>query len=390
MSLTRRGFLSGIAATGIGLLGTPTLGRAQAKTSLPERQFAWNDVLRRDEFDNVVAPKFDRLLMLDVDGPPTADHSGRLAATFQSLEQEYDWGPDGLLFAIGYSEGYFRRWSTQRSPVPRPRPLATYETPALDDHDACLHLASDHEARLSAVEAQVIESLRGVLTHRGTRTGFTGDGLPAERQSGVGGLPSCCPVHQDAPLFMGFKSGFRKNQATEDAIAIPDGPFADGTTMQVSELRYRLDGWYAELNEQSRIDRMFAPQLNPTDVDALGKEAPTFVDDIRQTARDHGVIGHLQATAQARQDGKPIMLRRDFNTTDDDHAGIHFVSLQRDIQDFVDTRLAMNASEMMTENPAIKPRVDNGIKAFFVARRRANYLVPSRANRAFPFLAANG
>ena len=390
MSLTRRHFLTGMAASGAVLLGPFPRGHAQPTTSLPERQFAWNDVLHNDEFDNVVAPKFDRLLMLDLDGPPSAEQAGRLEETFRSLEREYDWAPDGLLFVIGYSEGYFRRWSSERSPVPRPRPLATYETPALDDYDACLHLASDHDQRLTAVEAQVIESLKGVMVHRGTRTGFTGDGLPAERQAGVGGLPSCCPVHQSAPLFMGFKSGFRQNQATEDAVSIPDGSFAEGTTMQVSELRYRLDGWYAGLDLEDRVDLMFAPQMDQADVDAITDEAPTFADEIRQTARDHGLIGHLQASAQARRDGKPIMLRRDFNTTDENHAGLHFVSLQRDIQDFVDTRLAMNASEMMSENASVKPRVNNGIKEFFVARRRANYLVPPRPHRSLPFLNHHG
>ncbi len=387
MSLSRRHFLCGVAATGAVLIGTSTFGRAQASSSLPERQFAWDEVLRRDASGNAVAPKFDRLLLLDLAGSPTAEHANRLEETLRTLEREHDWGPDGLLFVLGYSEGYFRRYSTQRSPVPRPRPLATYESPALDDFDACLHLASDHEQRLNAVEAQVVDALEGVMVHRGTRTGFTGEGMPADRQDGLDGMPACCPVHQDATMFMGFKSGYRKNQATEDAVAIADGPFAEGTTMQVSELRYQLDGWYVGMDHKDRVDRMFAPQMDPDDVDALQNEAPTFADKIGQTAREHGRIGHLQASAQARRDGKPIMLRRDFNTTDGDHAGLHFVSLQRSIQDFVDTRVAMNAAEIAMNHGSVASRAHNGIKDFFVARRRANYLVPPRSRRSLPFLA---
>ena len=390
MSLSRRHFLSGVAASGAVLIGPSTLGRAQASTSLPERQFAWNAVLARDAFDNVVAPRFDRLVMLDLADSPTAEHVHRLEEMLRGLEREHDWGPDGLLFVMGYSEGYFRRHSTERSPVPRPRPLATYESPALDDFDACLHLASDHEARLNAVEAQVLDALDGVMAHRGTRTGFTGEGLPAKRQEGLDGLPACCPVHQDATMFMGFQSGYRKNQATEDAVAIPEGPFAEGTTMQVSELRYQLDGWYADLDQEGRVDLMFAPQMDQAEVDALQDEAPTFVDEIEQTARDHGQIGHLQASAQARRNGKPIMLRRDFNTADDGHAGLHFVSLQRDIGDFVDTRIAMNAAEIAMNHASVESRANNGIKDFFVARRRANYLIPPRSHRALPFAATDG
>ncbi|MFB6286669.1 MAG: Tat pathway signal protein [Candidatus Bipolaricaulia bacterium] len=390
MSLSRRHFLFGIAATSAVLIGPSTVGRAPPSSSLPERQFAWDQVLGRDAFDNAVAPKFDRLLMLDLAGSPTAEHANRLEETLRTLEREHDRGPDGLLFVIGYSEGYFRRHSTERSPVPRPRPLATYESPMLDDFDACLHLASDHEGRLNAVEAQVVDALDGVMIHRGTRTGFTGEGLPAERQKGLDGMPACCPVHQDATMFMGFKSGYRKNQATEDAVAIPDGPFAEGTTMQVSELRYQLEGWYVDMDQEDRVDRMFAPQMDQADVEALKNKAPPFVDKIGKTAHDHGRIGHLQASAQARRDGKPIMLRRDFNTTDDDHAGLHFVSLQRDIQDFIDTRIAMNASEIAMNHGSIESRAHNGIKDFFVARRRANYLIPPRSHRALPFAATNG
>lgn len=156
--------------------------------------------------------------------------------------------------------------------------------------------------------------------------------------------------------------------------------------MQVSWLRLRLEGWYELLDPEERVDRMFAPSLTSDDVEALTSEAPTFTDQLAQTAREQGVIGHLQAAAQARRNGRPLILRRDFNTTDEGTAGLHFVSLQRSIDDFVQTRRAMNASNMIFENPSIKPRVNNGIKESIFVLRRANYLVPSRAQRAFPLL----
>ena len=65
---------------------------------------------------------------------------------------------------------------------------------------------------------------------------------------------------------MGFKSGFTKNQATEDDVTIADGPFAGGTTMQVSYMRLRLDSWYQVLNERERVARMYAPQVTPAQV----------------------------------------------------------------------------------------------------------------------------
>jgi hypothetical protein len=62
-----------------------------------------------------------------------------------------------------------------------------------------------------------------ILRWRETRTGFVGAGLPAARQD-TGGIPAGNPVAESAPLFMGFKSNYKHNQATEDAVTIPNGP----------------------------------------------------------------------------------------------------------------------------------------------------------------------
>ena len=58
---------------------------------------------------------------------------------------------------------------------------------------------------------------------------------------------------------MGFKSGFTKNQASEDDVTITSGPFSGGTTMQVSYMRLRLDSWYRLLSEKERVARMYSP-----------------------------------------------------------------------------------------------------------------------------------
>ena len=67
-----------------------------------------------------------------------------------------------------------------------------------------------------------------------------------------------------SPLFMGFKSGLRRNQASEDAVTIPDGPFAGGTTMHASYMRLRLGTWYGQLSQPERVARMYAPQVTPS------------------------------------------------------------------------------------------------------------------------------
>ena len=67
-------------------------------------------------------------------------------------------------------------------------------------------------------------------------------------------------------------------------------------------------------------------------------------------------------------------------------AGLHFVALQRTIEDFVTTRQAMNASRAQLQNPAITDTVNNGINEFIFVLKRANYVLPARAERSFPLL----
>ena len=85
-----------------------------------------------------------------------------------------------------------------------------------------------HGQRLPGADGPL--DVSSALIWRETRTGFTGAGLPAAHQQ-VGGIPAGAPVPPAAPLYMGFKSNLKRNQASEDAIAIASGPFAGGTTM---------------------------------------------------------------------------------------------------------------------------------------------------------------
>ncbi len=359
---------------------------------LPPRQHAWNASLAVDEAGNTIAPRFHRLLMLDVRSSGD-DSVRRLESALRTLERTLDWGPAGLLFVLGWSAGYFERWAQMESPVPRPRPLSSFEAPELDDYDACLHLASNDEARLEEVEAALVRGgrfdgsdgpdLRAVFTLRETRTGFIGNGLPGDRMN-VAGIPAA------APMGMGFKSGFKKNQASEDDVTIADGPLKGGTTMHVSQIRTRLESWYRLLDEQQRVARMFAPQLSPHQVRSLGDEAPTFAEAQDATAESYGVVGHLQTTAQARRDGRPVILRRDFDTIDGGSTGVHFVSLQRSVDDFIATTEAMNAAHLSYINPSVKGTENNGINEFLFFQRRANYAVPSRSQRSFPLLQGRG
>jgi hypothetical protein len=407
--LTRRRLLGsaaalavGGAAAGFGLdraLRSRPVAAAELGSQpdgLPARQHAWTSTLIRDGNGNPISPRFDRLLLFDVAGAPSPQGARVLEAALRTLERRFPWGPSGLLFVLGWGPRYFTRTVGIASPIPRARALSDFELPSIDGYDACLHLACDDAGRLKAVEDALVRGaplpgtdghlrISSVLRWRETRTGFAGTGLPARHQQ-VGGIPPGRPVPGSAPLFMGFRSALRRNQATEDDVTIADGPLAGGTTMHVSYMRLRLESWYGQLSERERIARMYAPQVTPAQVRGFTTDAASDPALLAQAIARYGVIGHSQTSARARRDGRPVILRRDFDTVDGGQAGLHFVSLQRTIEDFVRTRTAMNAASAQLQNPAITDTVNNGINEFIFVLRRANYAVPSRAERSFPLL----
>jgi len=392
--LTRLGFLAASAGLVTGAGSAEAAASALERWSaplptqspgLPASQHAWSEFLAVDAHGNPVAPRSARLLFFDVARRPAPADVRRFEAALRRLERLYPWRSDGLLFSLGWGPRYFEHVLGAPSPVPAPERLSDFELPAFDEFHACLHLASDDPRRLVTVERALRIDLRATLRWRETRTGFVGNGLP--RQHGrVGGLPPGHPIPAAAPLYMGFKSGFRKAQATEDDVTIPGGPFAGGTTMHVSYMRLRLDSWYGVLDERERVARMYSPETTPADVERLTDDAPSDPGRYAAAAARYGVVGHSQASARARRNGRPRIIRRDFDTDDGGVAGLHFVAVQRSIADFVATRKAMNAADASYLNPAISDTVNNGINEFIFVLKRGNYVVPARAERSFPLL----
>jgi hypothetical protein len=320
--------------------------------------------------------------MLDVRGTPTAEDAERLETALQALEQRFAHGPAGLLTCLGWGAAWFETHTSLRSPIARPLPMAAWEDPVLEDVHACLHLASDDEARL----AHVTEALFGPgpldqrprLSLREVRSGFVGQGLVAERIA-------TARVAPDAPLLLGFHSGLRGNQASERDITIADGPLAGGTTMHVSRIAVDLERWYAH-DVERRAALMYSPATSARDTEALADDAPSHADRLPDHAARHGLVGHAQAAGRARLNGRPRINRRDFATLDEGRPGTHFVSLQRSIEDFNATRAVMNGADARSHHPGIGSRHHNGINAFIDVHSRATFAVPARARRAYPYL----
>ncbi|WP_458207576.1 DUF7405 family protein [Haladaptatus sp. NG-SE-30] len=382
-------------------------------STLPQRQHAWNQFLATDDHGNDVAPRHHVLLFLNYagsggeTGTPSGSERKSVEQAFRSLERAYRRSNDGLLFTVGYSPSYFARFGGDGSGevgigvLAKPKALAPFEDPKLDEQDAVVHLASDHAQLVLAAEEALlgnrdelngvdVTGLSGVFEKADRRTGFVGDGLPAEHQD-VNGIPDSNPVPEESPLYMGFKSGFRKNQASEDRVTIQDGPYAGGTTQHVSRLRLHLDQWYEQDSRDQRVAKMFCPVHAERDmVDGVGDNlgASSKMDDdcieqVEDHARKRGMVGHSQKSAGAREGDSPIILRRDFDSTDGGEAGLHFVAVQRTIADFETTREAMNGTDL-AENSSVGQRVNNGILQYMTVERRGNFLLPPRSLRSLP------
>lgn len=375
--------------TDLGLPANPLADR------LPERQHALNDALREDADGNPLAPRFHTVLLADLDDSPSVETGRTIERAMRSLEAGYEWAPEGLFHLLAWGPKYFSRIDALDSaPVREPEVLSRTDEPDLLNFDAALVLSADVPGHLVAAEnamfgnrddlngEPVEDRLDDAFSLRGRRTGFIGEKLPIQHTDAEG-IPSDPPLTEEAPMFMGFRSGFRGTQATEDRVTIESGALEGGTTMHLSHLRQSLDRWFESFDRDDRVARMFSPEFSPEDVEGFTDGVP-FSDAVRDNARDHDVVGHQEKVARAREDGKPIILRRDFNTVDGGHAGVHFLAFQRSLSDFEKVRKAMNGWYVKDDSPDVGERRNNGILEFITVVSRANFCVPPREGRSLP------
>ena len=380
------------------VLGRPTTTSADLPPNphaaeLPDRQHAWDDALRADRHGNPLPPRHNRVLLLDLAVDPDEEATRTVERAMRTLEDAYEWGPDGLFHMLAWGSNYFERdGRLDAAPVRQPRVISRTDEPELLAFDAAVVLASDVSSHLAAAESALRgdrETLNGepvdanlgdVFTVRARRTGFIGEGLPAAHTDAEGVPTDAVP--EAAPLFTGFFSGRRGTQASEDRVTIVEGPYAGGTTMHLSHLRESLSEWWG-MSDAERVARMFSADFDPEDVAEFGSTVP-FEGDVADRVADQGVAGHHEKVARAREDGEPLVLRRDFNTVDGGQAGVHFLSLQASLADFEKTRRAMNGWYLRDDHEDVTDRTNNGLLNFITVTSRANFYVPPRSARAFP------
>jgi len=407
----------------------------QNPNAFPERQHAWAQDLKTDSSGNGVLPNHQLILFLNYtdSGTPTGKERKEVEAAFRTLEEAFqrltgedpDAANDGLVFMVGYSRSYFDRFDAHAVDFLRPEDVLrqTNDNPdKADNYDSVVLLSSDTVSVLLGSEAalfgdldtlndvRVRGTLAGVFEKAERRTAFVGKGLPRENLVGddadaplVDEDPKKIDnsnvddnLGKDAPLSMGYKSGFKDNLATEDAVTITTGPFKEGTTFQVSKLELDLGKWYE--NDRAKRDKlMFSHehgQDGDIDIGDIGEELEDdsgitreIVDEVESTAREEGFVGHAAKTAQARdEDFEPLILRRSEGVNnslvhpEEGRVGFNFSAVMEDIEDFVKTREAMNALHL-------DDHIDDGnhgILPYMEVTNRATFLIPPRKRRSLP------
>ncbi|MFC8528860.1 hypothetical protein [Nocardia sp. NPDC057227] len=350
--------------------------------SLPAGQHEWEATFPRDELDRPIPPRHQALVLAELASTPSAEGARHLEATLAGLESRYSYGPDGLLSTVGWSQFWFDRHTEHRGLINAPARMSRWEDPVLDSPDVILHLATDHpdvlDAALDALFGEGDTAQGEHLKVQEVRRGFVGAGLPTESFPELN-------IPEKAPLFFGFHSIHKGNNAPEPSITVERGPLAGGTTGHVSRIVLDVQRWHAR-DRDGQAALLYAPTVTAAQAEKFSEDAPSDYQRYEHTVREHGIVGHAQAAARARVNNVPVINRRDFATLDDGKPGTHFVALQRELRDFNNTRAIMNGADGPDHHRAVGARRRNGINAFFDVTHRATVGIPARALRAYPYL----
>ncbi len=451
--------IGGTAAlsTSMGLYGlSGTAGARKTFAERDNRQHAWNDYLTETDSRGLPVPPRHRLLLLmdyEGRGRPTVSDRKEVEGALRQLEAAFEWSSDGLLFTIGYAPQYFDRFNPNLPSGIDLTGLGNADLQALIDaiavdgedptpepREVHMHLASHNATNLLAAEDALFGNLgtlngvtidatfEGIFTEPETfpdrRTGFVGGGEPAEHVNNSN-------IPQEAPLSMGFQSGFTDNLPHEDLVSfvhdqtfgqpMPPGIFAQGSAEQVSKLDIDLQSWY-DMPKEDRTARMYSPHhvgevgnvgnalgttSNLAHIDVLDlSDSTDIARETEQDAKNGGVVGHQQKLARSRFDldarrasssGDDVqdttILRRDFDTTNTGGPGLHFVALTRFMTYMDYVRNSMNSvtfqhpfstgQEIDHTDPGIA-KEDDGFLDFITATRRGVFLVPPLWVRSLP------
>jgi hypothetical protein len=301
----------------------------------------------------------------------------------------------------------------------------------LEANDVAVVLRSDRLDAIDDAQARIFDGLSGMFRRTSVRKGFAGGGFEGgqgiPKQMAVGaGVTGAELIPDGAELFLGFTStqrlalGPRKiaNFETLGYVELADSRLVGGTHMHLSHLDENLNAWYLNFDHAERVETTFRPGLDLPPDRRTVPQGPDDVQTVEQLRRDYARgrrIGHSASLQPASRLGRQVVgpdgtvypkgtavpHRADFNTLDNPFAwsvdplrdrmddaptaGLHFVVFNPTSDDFRRVRLAMDGVLPDGTRLGFAPRSrGQGFNAVLRTTHRQNFLVPPRAERAFP------
>ena len=309
----------------------------------------------------------------------------------------------------------------------------TFNVPVvIESNDVLFTFRSDTLANITSVEAwlQGSNSLNGkpvpspafnnLFTFTSSRLMFLQLGTPAQIAKRHA-LPYASQINGKSPMWMSFADGqvagsgpaaittFQGNASAVFTTTKSGDYFYDGSIQHLSHIILDMEQFYLNEPYYQRCQYMF--RSNP--VPSLGNKdqyknggGPTFLANKFQGTGDAeknaaGIntykgkhrLGHitgLQRSSRA-QDNTPIHIRMDgpgYDMMDvpfvKNEPKTHFAIFVPTADFFATMRINQASLDLASQyNVSIK---NDGLERFLTATRRQNFLVPSRAHRAFPLL----
>ena len=312
----------------------------------------------------------------------------------------------------------------------------TYNVPVkIESNDVLFTLRSDNLGNLlvsiawmfagsNVLGTNIVASpnFSGLFNVTSTRLMFAQQGLPRKIATAAN-LSFASEVNPNSPMWMGFVDQqtngagpaqivtFQGNSSAKVTTATSSDYFANGSIQHLSHVIQDLSQFYANPAEPftERVQYMFRanpiPSVGNSDQFTNGG-GPAFFPNVFQGTGDaaanaQGIntfqgghrMGHLAALQRSSRaaDGTPMHIRMDGPGFDpmDVPDGSFQPKLQFTVfvpsADFFTTMRANTSALDLVKQFGVADE-DNGLERFTTATRRQNFLVPSRAHRAFPLI----
>ncbi len=305
----------------------------------------------------------------------------------------------------------------------------------LEENHVAVLLRSDHLDAIDDAQTRIFGGLEGMFRRTSVRKGFAGGGFEGgqgiPKQMAVeAGITGAELIPDGSELFLGFTSTQKEslgppriaNFETLGYVELVGPRLVGGTHMHLSHLDENLNAWYLNFDHAERIDTTFRPGLDvPVDRRTVpqGPDDVQSVEQLRSDYERYRRVGHsasLQPASRLDRQvvgpdgtvyprGTAVPQRADFNTLDNPFAwsadpardrmaeapsaGLHFVVFTPSSDDFRRVRLAMDGVLPDGTRLGFEPRSrGQGFNAVLRTTHRQNFLVPPRAERAFPLIDA--